>query len=142
MYPFDVALILLATFIWNARICLSWRSCYCLLWIIFDSSFHWIPPIIGQDLRLQFLSDPNVSFLHAWDICGPRLLVFAIVASVGLVSTIVVFARIFVDSETERSIRSLLLATALVAFWLSLIVSYNQLSWVRSGIAFSGTTMP
>lgn len=101
-----------------------------VLWIVFDSSFHWIPPIVGQDLRLQFLSDPSVSFLHGWNVCGPRLLVFAILALLGLTSTVMVFARIFVGSLPERSIKSLLLATALVAFWLSLFVSYNQLWWV------------
>jgi hypothetical protein len=101
-----------------------------VLWIVFDASFHWIPPLVGQDIRLQFLSDPSVSSMHGWDLCGPRLLVFAILALVGLTATVMVFVRSFIGSEAERSIRSLLLATALVAFWLSLFVSYNQLWWV------------
>jgi hypothetical protein len=101
-----------------------------VLWIVFDCSFHWIPPIVGQDLRFQFLSDPNVAGFHSWDFWGPRLLVFAILAFVALTATVMVFARILVGSEAERSIKSMLLATALVAFWLSLFASYNQLWWL------------
>jgi hypothetical protein len=100
-----------------------------ILWIWVDRSFRWVPWIVGQDLHLRFLSDADLRTMHQWDIHGVRMLVFLILAALGLVSTITVFARLFVGDETGRTIRAMMFATALLAFWLSLFVSYDRLWW-------------
>ncbi len=100
-----------------------------ILWIFIDCSFRWVPWIIIRDFRLLFLDDPNLKEMHQWNIHGFRLLIFVVLALVGLTSTGIVFIRIIFGTETERSIKSMLFATALIAFWLSLFMSYDRLWW-------------
>jgi hypothetical protein len=100
-----------------------------ILWIFFDASFNYVRSFVALDLHLRFLNDPFVREMHGWDSLGPRLILFAALALLAITATITVFARILVGSETERSIKSMLLATALLAMWLGLLTSYDRLWW-------------
>lgn len=98
-----------------------------VVWIWIDRSFRWLPPIVIDDLRLQFLRVALLRSMHGWNVLGPRLIVFAILAALGLASTVIVLIRLVIGAESGRTIRSMLLATALLALWLSLFMSYDRL---------------
>ena len=99
-----------------------------VVWIFLDASFRWIPHIVGRDLQLQFLSDPELRLMHEWQVYGLRLLIFAVLMVVAIASTLTVFAQLVIGRKRDRSIRSMLLATALVALWLGFFAAQPQLS--------------
>jgi len=98
-----------------------------VVWIFVDRWFHSTLGVVLQDLRLEFLNDTLLRELHQWEFLGPRLFGFAALSLLALASTVIVFARTILGSGKERSIRAMLLATALLALWLSLFVSYDRL---------------
>jgi hypothetical protein len=116
---------------------MSWFACAYVLsltvlasfvvWTVLDSSFRWTAYIVGQDVRFHFLEDPNLRRLHQWQVHGPRLLLFAALALLGLASTGIVFARLFAGAHGERSLKGIFLATALVGIWLAFFMSWNSL---------------
>jgi hypothetical protein len=98
-----------------------------ILWIVFDCSFRWVPWIVSQDLRLQFLHDPALQDIHSF--FKLRLSIFILLALLGLISLVIVFSRLIFGTERERSIKAMLYATLLVAIWLAFFTSYKQLWW-------------
>lgn len=99
-----------------------------VVWVFLDASFRWIPNIVGRDLQLQFLNDAELRLMHEWQAYGPRLLIFAVLMVVAIASTLTVFVNLVIGRKRDRSIRSMLLATALVALWLGFFAAQQQLS--------------
>lgn len=99
-------------------------------WIVFDCSFRWIPHIVGQDLRFRFIADSHLRSMHSWQLHGPRLLVFLLLALFATATVGVVAGRLVMGSERERSIKCMLLAIGLVACWLGLATSWKGLWWL------------
>ena len=100
-----------------------------VVWIFVDCRFHAVLGIAVADVRFHFLHDADLRELHHWEFFGPRLLLFAVLSLLALASTVIVFARTVFGSRMERSIKAMLLVTALLAIWLSLFASYDRL-WV------------
>lgn len=99
------------------------------VWIAIDCSFHWIPHIVGQDLRLRFLSDSSLRQMHTWRIHGPRLVLFGLLILLGTISTVVVAIMPFVGADAVRSGGHALLAIALIAVALAFHASWRSFWW-------------
>jgi hypothetical protein len=97
------------------------------VWAFVDASFPVTLEIVRIDLRLQEHPGLDMTETHGWDELGPRLLLFATLAAVGALATLLVFYRILFGSRQGRSLRSLFLAVALVGLWLTLSLSREKL---------------
>jgi hypothetical protein len=83
-------------------------------WAFFDASFS---VVLGPS-----------SWTNLWRILGPRLLLFAVLALIGVACAVLVVYRQFFGDRQGRSLRSLLLVVALASMWMGLCVSYNGLA--------------
>lgn len=97
-----------------------------VVWIVIDASF----PYVLHSIRIAFGGgnySSTEAALSACDVLGLRLPVFTIFTLVALMSLASIIARLFVGKRFGRSILGMTLATALVAAWLSLFISYDKL---------------
>ena len=97
------------------------------VWMFVDASFDVTLEVVRIDLGLQEHPGVDMSDTHAWDQLGSRLVLFAVLAGIGVLSTLLVFYRIVFGRLQGRSLRSLFLAVALVGLWLTLGISHKKL---------------
>ena len=116
----------------------SFRTAYILslavllifvLWVLLDASFPIMLDLILVDLGLAESTFTTPLFTYNWNMLGPRLAAFGMLAGFALASVAVVVVRHFVGRGTGRTILGIMLMTALVAGWFSLFVSYDRLAW-------------
>src|ERR1051325_6929483 len=82
-------------------------------WAFFDASF---PAIL------------NSSWVVEWDELWPRILLFCVLGLAGGITALIVVYRLFFGHPQGRSIRALLFAVLLTAFWLTLFISREQIA--------------
>lgn len=99
------------------------------LWIVVDSSFGVLLDVVLIDLRLR--PHPGIAMgpVHSWGELGSRLAILGVMTVAGFGGLLVVLARSMAGKGTDRTVRGMMLATALVAAWLGLAVSYQSLDW-------------
>jgi hypothetical protein len=99
------------------------------VWIAVDCSFRWIPYIVGQDLRLRFLTDPSLRQMHTWQIHGPRLALFGLLILLGTISTGAVVIIPFGGTDSGRSGGHTLLAVGFIAVALAVLAAWKSIWW-------------
>ena len=98
------------------------------VWMFIDASFPVTLETVRIDLGLQ--QDPGIDMAdrHAWDQLGSRLVLFAALAGLGALTTLLVFYRILFGNRHGRSLRSLFLGRGLDRrLWLTLGLSHEKL---------------
>lgn len=100
-----------------------------VVWIVVDCSFRWIPHVVSQDLRLRFLTDPTLRWMHTWGIHGPRLLLFGLLTLSGTISTGAVVVQAIAGPDSVRCGGHTLLAIALLAVGLAVLASWRSIWW-------------
>jgi hypothetical protein len=94
-------------------------------WVLVDAHF----PTALAVVRERLAGDYWLWDMVADDICW-RIVLFAVLAGVAILSLGVVVARMFVGStKGGRSLRTWMLAITLIAAWLGLWSSYERLQW-------------
>jgi hypothetical protein len=83
-------------------------------WAFFDASFS---VVLGPS-----------SWTNLWRILGPRLFLFAALATAGIAFAALTVYRLFFGNRQGRSLSSLLLVVALASMWMGLCVSYDGLA--------------
>lgn len=109
-------------------------------WIWRDASFGTLIELVQFDLGI--VEDPgfNLREFHAWNQLGPRILALLIICAGAFVSGALLVWRVVAGNTRDRSIRSWLLVTSMIAFWVSLFMAREQLAdagfrWRASQIA-------
>ncbi|MEX2141454.1 MAG: hypothetical protein WD894_19465 [Pirellulales bacterium] len=97
------------------------------IWMFVDASFLVMLDVVRIDLGLEKHPGVDMSDVYAWDQLGSRLVLFAVLVGIGVLTTLLVFYRILFGRRQSRSLRSLFLAVALVGLWLALGVSHERL---------------
>jgi hypothetical protein len=96
-------------------------------WMFIDASFDVTLEVLRIDLGLQEHPGIDMAETHGWDQLGPRLLLFAVLVAIGLLATLIVFYRLQFGSRQTRTLRAMFVAVALVALWMTLILSSGEL---------------
>jgi hypothetical protein len=97
------------------------------VWMFVDASFPITAEVAAIDVKLQEDPGMDMAEMHGWNELGPRLMLFASLASVGLLSTLLLFYRSVFGSRQGRSIRSLFVVVALVGLWLAIGLSHESI---------------
>lgn len=100
-----------------------------VLWIVADSSFPVLLDVVLIDLGVH--PHPGIAMgpVHSWGELGSRLAVLGVITVAGFAGLFVVLGRLMFGKGTDRTVRRMMLATALVGAWLGLAVSYQSLDW-------------
>lgn len=64
-----------------------------------------------------------------WDELAARYVLFVLLASCGLASTLVVFFCLGIGNPADRSLKGLLAAVALIGAWLCLGLNHDRIAW-------------
>ena len=94
-----------------------------ILWIVLDASF--------QD-TIEFVMGGFHTYMGAdvvWQAFGCRLTVLSVLVLLAALGFTILAMRLFVGKGIGRGVLGIMLTTILIAGWLSLLMSYDRLSW-------------
>jgi hypothetical protein len=97
------------------------------VWMFVDAEFLFTLAVIRTGLRSAGEADSKVVEIFSI-LLGPRLILFWGLAAIGTLSTLLVFYRMLFGNRRARTLRSIFIATALVAIWLTFYLSHEKLS--------------
>lgn len=94
-------------------------------WIVLDAKF----PATAHVQKGQMHALAGYTITERWPQLGPRVAMLWIVLILGVISTIGIFIMLFVGAARHRGLRSWLAFTFLIAVWLTLLVSGQEIAW-------------